>query len=380
MALKKILFYSNSSIVGGHELMCIEIVKQLQKRYTIFFLISKHNIELQKILRDMGIDPYLSDYKANNFQILRNYISLFHFFEIRSYLKKIKPDLVFLIQGNIELSLNAAIYARFAKIPCISYIPLSQSLRKVSSNKVIGVIKDFFRSILYSIPDKYITISETQKKYLEAQCNKKVYILHNYINCNNLQILDKNKSKTKINLSNSLIVGYIGRFEYWHKGLDKYIDFLNSYAKDYIKVTFLFIGDGPAKDDLMKLQLRNTNVKVISWTNELSTYYSAMDCLIMPSRFEGVSLTMLEGMHYNLPIIANDIPEFREFINDNNLFNICVEKEWETIINKVLNNQLTPSTALIKYESYDIFTNNIDKIMSSILSALKSTIKNKYNK
>lgn len=48
----------------------------------------------------------------------------------------------------------------------------------------------------------------------------------------------------------------------------------------------------------------------------LETVYSSVDCLILASLGEGFGLPLIEAAHYNLPIIARDIPVFREVAGD----------------------------------------------------------------
>ena len=43
-------------------------------------------------------------------------------------------------------------------------------------------------------------------------------------------------------------------------------------------------------------------------------------CFVLPSRYEGFGLPLLEAMQYNLPIIASDIPTSREIAEKNALF------------------------------------------------------------
>lgn len=48
----------------------------------------------------------------------------------------------------------------------------------------------------------------------------------------------------------------------------------------------------------------------------LDIIYSSADCLILASLGEGFGLPLIEAAHYNLPIIARDIPVFREIAGD----------------------------------------------------------------
>lgn len=50
--------------------------------------------------------------------------------------------------------------------------------------------------------------------------------------------------------------------------------------------------------------------------HDIESYYRAADCLIVPSLFEGCPYVVLEAMQARVPIIASDLPCFREILAD----------------------------------------------------------------
>ncbi len=49
---------------------------------------------------------------------------------------------------------------------------------------------------------------------------------------------------------------------------------------------------------------------------EIELYYRAADCLVVPSLFEGCPYVVLEAMQFGVPVIATDLPCFREILTD----------------------------------------------------------------
>lgn len=343
--MKTIAFYSNSITLGGHELMGVRIMHVLKKFFNIYVILSNQNIRLKEVLMDEDIRFYELNYSSNRFQILRNKFSRRHHNQIKNILTLNKPDIIVLLQGNIDLSLNAVFPASELKIPTISYLPLAQPLFKVSKYKGLGFLKDCIRKRNYSRPNHFLTISQAQKDNIAQNISaKRIEVLPNVIDTKSLKLLNKDASRIKLGLPlYKYIIGYVGRIEEWHKGLDLYSTFLKEKAPEYPNVIFLFVGSGNYENIIKKLERNNSNIKFLDWRENLNEVYSSIDAIIMPSRFEGVSLTMLEALYLDIPIIANNIPEFKEYINPENLFDL---NDFETIEQKI--NMLISNSFMIQ--------------------------------
>lgn len=341
--MKTITFYNDTHIVGGHEILAIEAAKSLTRVYKVIFICSSTNHDLQAILKETPeIRLITIPYSSNRLQTIRNFLSFSAKKNLYNIIKGTHTDLCILVQGNIELS-HIAVYATIkAQIPCLSYIPLTQPLKRTSKNKILGLCKDFLHKRFYALPDAFITISTSLKdNILHIEPEKEVYIIHNKIDLSRLEKRNKKEARDSLGLPiDKYIIGYVGRIEAWHKGLDLYLKYLSTYASTFSDILFLFVGKGPYQSVLDKIKKSNPNVQQISWTNDLSNIYSSMDCMILPSRYEGVSLCMLEGMAYRLPMIASAIPEFEEYIPKENLFDLGNFCKMTDCINKALNRKL----------------------------------------
>lgn len=92
-----------------------------------------------------------------------------------------------------------------------------------------------------------------------------------------------------------------------------------SATQDAQSVCFLLAGDGPLRSDLAQVieaqELRGT-VRLLGWQSDLGALFSAADALLFPSQTEGMPNTLLEAMHFGVPIVASDIPSHRELCGD----------------------------------------------------------------
>jgi glycosyltransferase involved in cell wall biosynthesis len=87
------------------------------------------------------------------------------------------------------------------------------------------------------------------------------------------------------------------------------------------KVVFLFIGDG---DQLLELREKTTEYNLSSFVKiigrvpneEISKYYKIASFYIIPSMFEGKSMSLIEAMFNRLPIIASNVQGINDIIFD----------------------------------------------------------------
>ncbi|MCU0631496.1 MAG: glycosyltransferase family 4 protein [Methanolinea sp.] len=103
-------------------------------------------------------------------------------------------------------------------------------------------------------------------------------------------------------------------------------DFL-ALSRMFPEKKFIWIGGFPygalSKDygKIKQLKLRcGENVLFPGYVNDILKPYSAADIFFMPSYAETFGLVILEALSSGLPVIARDIPEFRDIYGDNILY------------------------------------------------------------
>ena len=85
---------------------------------------------------------------------------------------------------------------------------------------------------------------------------------------------------------------------------------------------------------------------------DLQFLYKHAQALVYPSIAEGFGLPLVEAGHYTLPVIASDIPVFREIAGDQiNYFEVANPEELFITIMKSLNGEI--STGIAEVVSWD---------------------------
>lgn len=114
-----------------------------------------------------------------------------------------------------------------------------------------------------------------------------------------------------------LAIGFVGRLGA-HKGIDVMVA---AFAKVRAARPFLrlvVIGDGEGRARAERLAAASGCAADIRWlgAREALGYYAAFDLLAQPSRYEGLSYTMLEAAGMGLPVVATDVSGTRDVIED----------------------------------------------------------------
>ncbi|MCI7714019.1 MAG: glycosyltransferase [Lactobacillus johnsonii] len=147
-------------------------------------------------------------------------------------------------------------------------------------------------------------------------------IIKNAIDLNSTK-LDKEKRKglrEKYNLQDTYVIGNVGRLNF-QKNQEFLIKIANELKKKKINFKIIVVGQGEEKENLKRLitQLNvSNNVMLVGQQNDMQAWYSAFDLFLFPSRFEGLSVSLLEAQANGVPILASDRVSPNEIkINDN---------------------------------------------------------------
>lgn len=123
--------------------------------------------------------------------------------------------------------------------------------------------------------------------------------------------MDVNRKAIKQSLGipeHSQIVGAVGRLASPKLPLD-FVRAAERVHKKNPRVHFVWVGSGSLRDEAERLSTALGLKKVIHWLGERSDVPSLLqvfDCLVLPSRWEGFPLVVLEAFASKVPVIATE--------------------------------------------------------------------------
>ena len=125
----------------------------------------------------------------------------------------------------------------------------------------------------------------------------------------------KLKVKKKLRWNDKFIVLFVGRLVQ-EKGIEQLLESVKSWDHN---INLVIIGSGPLESKIKKASVRNKDIKFMGSVSQdnLPTYYSGADVLIVPSTSEeGFGRVILEALACNLPVIGANRGAISEAINE----------------------------------------------------------------
>lgn len=120
----------------------------------------------------------------------------------------------------------------------------------------------------------------------------------------------RQRARSELNLPvDQTLVVCVGRLQR-QKGQDLLLKAWPGVRKRFPDASLMLVGDGPDRETLEANA--GERVTFVGQRSDVRNWMLAADLIVMPSRWEGLSLAMLEAMACNRPIIAADVSGMRE--------------------------------------------------------------------
>lgn len=321
--MRKILFKSGSTMMGGLEKVQIEYIDFLVKQ-------EKYQIKIV-IENDNGRDNSLEKYINSNVTYLKDYNYILEIKNLRENRKKslwsrIKYNLAITKEKKYADNKFLQIYKEYKPDIVIDFdSSLTKIIDKLNSSKnlvwIHSSIKNWKKkkSKIDRFVDriskysKIICICKEMKEdliNLKNELKKKVDFLYNPIDFDRIKKLsnedfseeDKKLLKDKFLLS-------IARLDCVPKDFETLFKAYEIAKKNGYDGKLYIIGDGPDKDKVEKLKEANLYKEDILLLGRKENPYNWLkkaDKLILSSRYEGFAIVLLEGLCLGKNVIASD--------------------------------------------------------------------------
>jgi glycosyltransferase involved in cell wall biosynthesis len=299
--------------IGGGEIWCWNVARNLAKKHEITVLTYKHpekrvseivdNVSIVRMgpFPIPGVQPYFTR------AFVQIPFSLIH---------SMKRDFdVLLVSQTLPLLLGKVI-SLFKRRPVISIFHNVYGLEFSLKDKgfVKGMIRGFLEVLSLKLKyDAVITVSDGIKEKLMSWGipENRIHVVYGGVD---LTVFDKVEEKR----SEIPIVLYVGRLVRL-KRVDVLIRSFSKVVRDFPNAFLWIAGDGPERARLKRMaEQYNIPVRFLGWIDgeEKIRVMKRAWCLVLPSEKEGFSLVLPESMACRTPVVSVDSGGLSTIVKD----------------------------------------------------------------
>jgi glycosyltransferase involved in cell wall biosynthesis len=136
----------------------------------------------------------------------------------------------------------------------------------------------------------------------------KIIIVNNAVDVDKFHYnpIVRDEYRKKLGIENSFVMGHVGRFCY-SKNHDMLAELFNAIRMKLPNAKLLLAGIGELEDDIKKKVTEyglSEDVLFLGYRTDVAKLMQAMDVFLLPSRFEGSPITLVEAQCTGLPCFA----------------------------------------------------------------------------
>lgn len=346
----KILHIINSLATGGAEKLLLETLP----------LYNQKGIKVDLLVLNGTNHPFLQELKASGSctiyslgeQSVYNPINVF---KLIPYLKK---------QDVVHVHLFPAQYwVVLAKLLSFSKTKLIFTEHNTSNRRLENPIFSFIDKLIYKFYTKVVCITPEIKTILVAHTklpSDVFQVIENGVNLNTIKnavTIKKNAIDASLQEADTIIIQVAGFRE--QKDQKTAILAMALLPKSY---KLLLVGVGPLKEEcetlVASLGLQN-NVLFLGVRMDVPQLLKSADVVLLSSKYEGLSLSSIEGMASGKPFVASNVPGLTEVVQGAGvLFPVGNAEVLATEISKLFTDfehyEAVATSCQLRAEDYDI--------------------------
>ena len=282
------------------------------------------------------------------------------------------------IHINTDTAYIAAAYIYAARRGGIRHIFVHSHCTQVDDNDRISRI---IKTVLHKVCMRYVI--DNSEKYLAcsklAGCwmfgkrnveGSKYQTIYNGVKVESYFFREqtRNDYRKQMGLDRKFVIGNIGRFSYQknHKFLLKVFNELSKINDDAVLV---LVGAGELESEIKsQANILNISDKVVllGTRNDVPALLSMFDVLVMPSRFEGLPVTMVEAQMADLPcVVSGNITREAKFTESVDYVEGFDTAQWVQTVNKYRNfsRVCKPEEKKNSYFNIDVAAKELEQVL-----------------
>ncbi len=350
----KVLYLITKSEIGGAQIFVANLSRKISNLGHQVTIASGEKGYLSDFAQKDKIDFRLIkglEKSSNPFNFIRFLFNFYHLF------RDLKPDVVHLNSSNALLGAFVAKMANMGvktvfTVHGLSVLDENYHKKGLKSLFFRLLIKNCFFKFGFFFVDDLVFVSQKNLDFaLSKKIVKSAKLVYNGVETNFLSKEDARKfvlNKAKIEDNDCFLLGSIGRLAY-----PKNYEFLIANFAKILEIKanarLLIIGDGPERGKYQKIAEEFPDkVYFLGQIEDASRYLKAFDLFILPSIYEGLSLSLIEAYISGIKIVASDVGGNSEIIGSENCYKLNDIDDFINIFKKNINNEQKSCTDINK--------------------------------
>ena len=296
---------------------------------------------------------------------------------------ELSPDIVHINQQVAEDGLDLLLAARNSSIPFLSTIHIAHSAS--SLNARLGRLRDIVtRAVVRRASATHIAVAERARHELISRFGfLDTHQIKVVLNGVFLSQTDDARVRTRARwgaTDEEIVIGSVGRLEP-QKAPDTALDIIAALVSRELPVRYIWIGDGPQRATFQRQAHAlgiASYVNLDGWRDDIASCLQGLDIFLMPSRFEGMPLALLEAMGAGLCCCVSDVGGMREAIQHGVNGYLCVPgdvSKWCEQIETIVTNSALRVDAGYRARDFALKRFSIDSMASSTIAIYHEVIR-----
>lgn len=371
ITMKKIhvLLIGLSDQFGGIEAFALNLCSSYDRtNYKIDIAFENQQPFYANKFKSIGIDCYL---------LPSSYNLIKYYYAIKKLIEKNNYNIIHINKNSLANS-NQLIGVRHAS-SSVKIILHSHNSSPSKTKKIFYQLHHLNKKIASRYYDFGVACSTEAKNWMFSD-KQQIVIINNGIDTEKFGYSNKYRKeiRNKLGISDDLLlVGNIGRLSK-QKNQIRFINIFEEINNEYNNSRAIIIGDGEERDNLNSYIIQkklSEKIKLLGKIDEVYKYLSAIDVIIMPSLYEGLSIAAIEAQASGSTLFMSDKCSKETDVTGNVSF-FHLSSDNKTIANDVIskyidnkNNQREKYSRLVRLAGYD-YKNTADEMQKIYLKLI----------
>ncbi len=315
------MYVITKAVVGGAQTSVLNLAREMKARGHEVFVGFGDGDWLPTELSKDKIPYFRFDFLKRTHN---PFSSLLFIAEIRKYIREHDFDVVHFNSSN---ALSGAMGVKLSgrKIKTVfTFRGMSMLDEHYETARFLKMLyRLFFKFFLLFVDVPVFISAENFDKFGRGQLTSKGILIYNGLNHEKIEFLPKSSAKDFLSrsisslssgndvdfLNGKYVVGALGRLDY-AKNYEFLIKVFPKMLEINPKAVVVIIGEGSERAKCEEFIRKNGLMEKIFLLGNIdngSRYLKGFDILVLPSRYEGLSITLIEALFAGLPILASDV-------------------------------------------------------------------------